>query len=95
MEGISGLKLPDKPNEIVSYESMPLSSARDLELLLSAREMQKKAKKKEEKRPPSPECRVHINTVEDMEVFTSDMTVLPDQGDVEKKNEVSSEVIKE
>ena len=63
--------------------------------MLSAREIQRKAKKKEEKRAPSPECRVNIKTVEDMEVFTSDMTVLPDQGDVDKKNEATSEVIRE
>lgn len=38
------------------------------------------------KKPPSPERKVIKKTEEDMEVFVSDMTEQPDQGNLDRKN---------
>ena len=43
------------------------------------------------KKAPSPERKVIKKTEEDMEVFVSDMTAQPDQGDLDKKNQQSSQ----
>ena len=50
----------------------------ELDLMLSSRDYKKKLKEMEPPRPPSPECKVIMKMEEDMEVFTSDMTLLPD-----------------
>lgn len=77
--------LPDKDKKFTG-NLMLSSRSRDLEYILSARDLKKKAKEAEQPRPPSPECKVIMKMEDDMEVFTSDMTVLPDQGNLDKKN---------
>ena len=47
------------------------------------------------KKAPSPERKVIKKTEEDMEVFISDMTEQPDQGDLDRKNEQSAQVARE
>ena len=71
------------------------STSRDLDLMLSARDYRKKPKEVEKPREPSPECKIIMKMEEDMEVFTSDMTLLPDQGNVDKKNQESATVTKD
>jgi hypothetical protein len=84
-----------EPEKKFSGNLMLSSRSKDLDLLLSARDYKKKMKVMEPPRPPSPECKVVMKMEEDMEVFTSDMTLLPDQGNVDKKNLESSGITKE
>jgi hypothetical protein len=53
------------------------------------------AKAMRKKKAPSPERKVIMKTEEDMEVFVSDMTEQPDQGDLDRKNNASSQQAKD
>ena len=102
VKGLGGLNMGGGPpmgsleiEKKFSGNLMLSSRSRDLDLLLSARSLKKKVVKVEPPRPPSPECKVIKKMEEDMEVFTSDMSLLPDQGMVDKKNLESSGITKE